>query len=133
MLHGSLLSKHIEVIRAYTYEDNVLVDAGQMKQVFLNVLLNGIEAIKDQGCISIATVAENSHVESVIADTGPGIPRKELPHVFDPFYTTKSDGTGLGLSVVHSIIQEHGGRVMIDSDTGRGTTVRIQLPLNGGG
>lgn len=103
-----------------------------MKQVFLNVLLNGIEAIKNQGCISITTIAENSHVEIVVADTGPGIPRKDLPRVFDPFYTTKSDGTGLGLSVVHSIIQEHGGRITIESDTGRGTTVRIQLPLNGG-
>ncbi len=128
-LQGTLLSKHIEVVRAYTRDDEVSVDPAQMKQAFLNVLLNSIEAMDHQGCITITTVLENEHLEVIVADTGPGIPKKELPHVFDPFYTTKLTGTGLGLSVVHSIVQEHGGRVAIDSDTGRGTTVRIQLPI----
>jgi len=66
----------------------------------------------------------------MVADTGPGIPRQELSKVFEPFYTTKPDGTGLGLAVVHSIIREHRGKVTIDSDVGRGTTVRIQLPIH---
>ncbi len=133
LLHDRLLSKHIEVARAYTQDDGLCVDPGQMRQVFLNILLNSIDAMDPQGCISIATVAEDGHVDVIIADTGPGIPKKDLARVFDPFYTTKPDGTGLGLSVVHSIVQEHGGRVVLDSDIGRGTTVRIQLPLNRGG
>ena len=131
-LHGSLLSKQVEVVRAYTRQDEVLVDPAQMKQVFLNVLLNSLEAMDHQGCISISTISENGHLEIAMADTGPGIVKKDLPHVFDPFYTTKVSGTGLGLSVVHSIVKEHGGRVSVDSEPGRGTTVRIQLPINGG-
>lgn len=129
-LQGTLLNKQIEVVRAYTKQDEVTVDPGQMKQVFLNVLLNSIEAMERPGCISISSVMENGHLEVMVADTGPGIPKKDLPHVFDPFYTTKPMGTGLGLSVAHSIVQEHGGRVAIESDVGRGTTVRIQLPVS---
>lgn len=130
LLHGHLLNKHIEVACSYTFNDIVLADAGQLRQAFLNVLLNSIEAIQDRGRISVATISKNSHVEVIVEDTGPGIPQKDLPRIFDPFYTTKPNGTGLGLSVVHSIIQEHGGVVTIDSGTDRGTTVRIQLPLN---
>ena len=132
-LHGALLKKRIEVARAYTGQDELSVDPGQIKQVFLNLFLNSIEAMERPGCISVTTVSENGHVEILVADTGPGIAKKDLPHVFDPFYTTKASGTGLGLSVVHSIVREHGGRVTVDSNVGRGTTVRIQLPVNGDG
>lgn len=132
-LHGSFVNKHIEVVRAYTKHDAVWVDPGQMKQVFLNLLMNSVQAMERPGCITISTVAENGHLEVAVADTGPGIDKKDLSHVFDPFYTTKPDGTGLGLSMVHSIVREHDGRVLIDSDIGRGTTVRIQLPIVQGG
>lgn len=131
-LHGSLVKSHIEVARAYAVRDQALVDAAQLKQVFLNVLLNSIEAMDRPGCISISTVSANGHLEVLMADTGRGIGKKDLPHAFDPFFTTKRDGTGLGLSVVHSIVKEHGGRVLIESEVGRGTTVRIQLPIYGG-
>lgn len=131
-LQGSLVNKHVTIVRAYSKQDEVWVDPGQMKQVFLNLLMNSVQAMERPGCITISTVAENGHLEVAVADTGRGIPKGDLPRVFDPFYTTKPDGTGLGLSVVHSIIQEHGGRVIIDSGIGRGTTVRIQLPSYGG-
>lgn len=131
-LHGSLVDKHITVMRAYSTQDSVWVDPSQMKQVFLNLLMNSIQAMHRAGCITISTVAEDGHLAVLVADTGPGIPRQDLSKVFDPFYTTKPDGTGLGLSVVHSIIREHRGKVTIDSDVGRGTTVRIQLPTQGG-
>ena len=128
LLHGALMSKHIKVEKAYSLVDEVEVDAVQIKQVFLNLILNSIEAMDKQGCISITTIRENGHVEAQVIDTGPGIPKKDLPRVFDPFYTTKPQGTGLGLSVVHGIVREHGGHIIVDSDTGRGTLVRIQLP-----
>ena len=132
LLHGPLAQKRIEVVRAYTQRDAVFVDPTQMKQVFLNLLLNSIEAATRPSCVAVTTVAENGHLEVQLADCGPGISPKDLPHVFDPFYTTKPQGTGLGLSVVHSIVREHGGRITLDSQVGRGTTVRIRLPLNGG-
>jgi signal transduction histidine kinase len=130
LLQGRLLSQRIELIRAYGDQETVPVDPAQMKQALLNVLLNSIEAMERPGRITIATVPEDGHLDVVVSDTGSGIAKKDLARVCDPFYTTKPAGTGLGLSVVHSIVQEHGGRVAIESDVGRGTTVRIRLPVS---
>lgn len=130
-LQGSLLQKQIQVETAFARSDEVLADAAQLKQVFLNILLNSLEAMDCPGRITIATAQVDGVVTIAIADTGPGIAKKDLQRVFDPFYTTKSSGTGLGLSVVHSIVQEHGGRVALQSELGRGTTVHITLPVNG--
>jgi len=141
-LQGTLVKQHIAIETEFAETDSVLVDPGQMKQVFLNVLLNSIEAMdpptrqgggmNQPGRLSVATQQHNGYVEVKIADTGPGIPKKDLQRVFDPFYTTKANGTGLGLSVVHSIVREHGGRVVIHSELGEGTTVAIHLPRTGG-
>ena len=141
-LQGTLVKQHITIETEFAETDSVLVDPGQMKQVFLNVLLNSIEAMdpptrqgggmNQPGRLSVATQQHNGYVEVKIADTGPGIPKKDLQRVFDPFYTTKANGTGLGLSVVHSIVREHGGRVVIHSEPGEGTTVAIHLPRTGG-
>ena len=131
-IQGTLLKKQIQVETHFAEADEVKADESQLKQVFLNVLLNSVEAMDQSGRISISTARENGHLEVSIADTGPGIAPKDLQRVFDPFYTTKPAGTGLGLSVVHSIIRQHGGRVNIHSQLGEGTTVRIDLPLNGG-
>lgn len=131
-LHGALVGKHIAVVRAYSHQDEILADPTQMKQAFLNVLLNSIQAMERPGCITISSVSENGHLEVMVTDTGPGIAKDDLPRVCDPFYTTKPLGTGLGLSVVHSIVKEHGGRVLIESRVGRGTVVRMQLPVSGG-
>jgi signal transduction histidine kinase len=130
-LQGSLLNKKIEVVRSYSSYDELSADPVQIRQVFLNILLNSIEAVERPGCcISITTVAENGYIEVIFADTGRGVPKGDLSRIFDPFYTTKASGTGLGLSVVHSIVNEHGGSVSMDSDTGRGSTLRIRLPLS---
>jgi len=132
-LQGSLVNKRIEVVRAYARHDAVVADRTQLKQVFLNLFLNSIQAMERPGCITVSTASEDGHLSVVIADTGTGIAKEHLPRVFDPFYTTKPEGTGLGLSVVHSIVREHGGRVLMDSAPGRGTTVELQLPIHGGG
>ena len=131
-LQGTLLQKQIQVETAFVKTDEVLADPGQLKQVFLNVLLNSIEAMEQPGRITISTRQNNGCLEVRLTDTGPGIPKRDLPHVFDPFYTTKPDGTGLGLSVVHSIVREHGGRITIHSEVGKGTQVQMYLPVNGG-
>ena len=130
-LQGTLLQKQIQVETRFAETDEVLADPAQLKQVFLNLLLNSVDAIEPPGHIAISTGQENGHLDVVVTDTGRGIPKKDLPHVFDPFFTTKPSGTGLGLSVVHSIVREHGGRVQVESEVGYGTTVTITLPTNG--
>lgn len=130
-IHGTLLNRQIQIDASLSEDDEVKADAAQLKQVFLNILLNSVEAMDHPGRITISTARENGHLQVTVADTGPGIAPKDLQHVFDPFYTTKPGGTGLGLSVVHSIIRQHGGRINVKSTVGKGTTVEIQLPANG--
>lgn len=131
-LQGTLLEKRVRIVKHYGQVDDVSADPEQLKQVLLNIFLNSLEAIHGSGSITVSTWQQDGHLRLMVADTGTGIPRRELQRVFDPFYTTKLHGTGLGLSVVHSIIREHGGRVQIESVKGQGTTVRITLPTNGG-
>jgi signal transduction histidine kinase len=109
---------------------HVHADPDQMSQVFLNLFINAIHAMPDGGALRISLERVNSHVQAVIADTGHGISREDLSKIFHPFFTTKEvgKGTGLGLTVVHNIIQEHAGSIVVDSEPGTGTTFTITLP-----
>jgi len=131
-LQGTFLERQVRVETAFAEGDVVLADPGQMKQVLLNLLLNSIEAMEARGRVDISTAKKNGCVEVSVADTGAGIRREDLGRIFDPFYTTKRGGSGLGLSVVHSIVREHGGRIDVQSEQGEGTTVHITLPATGG-
>lgn len=105
-------------------------DPEQLKQVFLNLLINAVQAILDQGTLEIITWQEHSDfVHIQITDTGAGINSADLNKVFDPFFTTKTAGTGLGLAVVQRIINTHYGRITIQNEPGRGTVVTLQLPV----
>ena len=126
-LNDLCVKKRVQIETAFTPLDEVLADSSQLKQVCLNILLNSLEAMEQPGRISIATTRDNGSLSLTISDTGPGIAPKDLPHIFDPFYTTKPTGTGLGLSVVHNIIREHNGRIRIESTPGLGTTVCMTL------
>ncbi|HEX4319635.1 MAG TPA: ATP-binding protein [Acidobacteriaceae bacterium] len=108
---------------------------GKLQQVFLNLLLNAKDAMPQGGELRVATVA-NGHVEAVIADSGAGIAPEHLKRIYDPFFTTKSApkpgerrGTGLGLSVSYGIIQEHAGKINVESTLGVGTTFHLEFPL----
>jgi PAS domain S-box-containing protein len=108
---------------------------GKLQQVFLNLLLNAKEAMPGGGTLRIATLA-NGHVEAVVADSGSGIAPEHLKRIYDPFFTTKTApkpgerrGTGLGLSVSYGIIQEHAGKIRVESAVGAGTTFHIEFPL----
>jgi two-component system NtrC family sensor kinase len=109
-------------------------DSTQLQQVFLNILNNAIDAIGKDGEILIRTsfIAKNNAVAIKISDTGPGIPKEALNKIFDPFFTTKEvgQGTGLGLSISHSIVEKLGGRMMVASQEGAGTTFTIYLPVD---
>jgi signal transduction histidine kinase len=103
-----------------------------MKQVFLNILLNSLDAIKAHGRISITSrdIMKNGakYVQVEIADTGKGIPKKLVEQIFDPFFTTKEKGAGLGLAISHQIVQDHHGIIEVESMPKKGTTFLINLP-----
>jgi two-component system NtrC family sensor kinase len=107
-------------------------DQAQLQQVFLNIINNGIDAIGKEGQIIINTrTTKNNEISIEINDNGPGIPKEVLQKIFDPFFTTKEvgKGTGLGLSISYSIIEKLGGRIMVASEEGKGTTFTIYLPV----
>ena len=105
-------------------------DSDQLKQVFLNILYNAIEAIADKGEIRINSHVSRREAEITIADNGPGIPWEVQEKIFDPFFTTKGDGTGLGLAISKNIIRDHGGSLDFHSSPGKGTSFYIRLPID---
>ncbi|MBW1711142.1 MAG: hypothetical protein JRJ73_14890 [Deltaproteobacteria bacterium] len=107
-----------------------MADGSRLKQVFLNVIKNGIEAMDNKGTLSIKSQVLADEVVVSVADGGPGIPKEEIDKILTPFFTTKSHGTGLGLPVSKRIIEEHqGSSFTITSRQGQGTEVMITLPL----
>jgi two-component system sensor histidine kinase AtoS len=107
----------------------VLADADQLKQVLVNLVSNAVQAMEPTGgSIRIRVWDDDGLVFLSVADTGPGIPEDDLQRVFDPFYSTRDDGTGLGLTIVHRIIDQHGGRIEVVSEPGEGTTFTVALP-----
>ncbi|MBN1193531.1 MAG: PAS domain-containing protein [Coriobacteriia bacterium] len=107
----------------------VIADADQLKQVFVNLVSNAVQAMESPGgTISLRVWEEDASVFVSIADTGPGMDPEALGKVFDPFFSTKEGGTGLGLTIVHRIIDQHGGRIEVSSTIGEGTTFTVVLP-----
>jgi two-component system, sporulation sensor kinase E len=104
------------------------LDRGQMQQAFYNVIKNSLEAMKRRGTLRIRTDMNDTHVLVSFIDTGGGISAENLGHVFEPYFTTKRSGTGLGLLIVRRIVRDHGGELSIESSEGSGVTVTIRLP-----
>ena len=108
-------------------------DSAQLQQVFLNILNNAIDAIGKDGEIHLKTkhLDKNHEIGIEIHDSGPGIPKEIVNKIFDPFFTTKEvgKGTGLGLSISYSIVEKLGGRMMVASEDGKGTTFTIYFPI----
>ncbi len=104
----------------------VSIDQSQMKQFFLNLLQNSLQAHSSE--VSIKAFSRESDVVVEIKDTGDGIPKENLPKIFDLYFTTKEDGTGMGLSIANQIVAAHGGRIEVESEIEVGTTFRIYLP-----
>lgn len=147
-----LYQKDIKLDRSWRADtDTIHGDADQLEQVFLNFFLNAMDAMKTRGELSVKTEIRSDEqwvsaltytngesngngqareaLRITIRDSGEGIRAEDIPHVFDPFFTTKDYGTGLGLSVVHGIIQEHGGQIEVESELEKGTAFHILLPL----
>jgi two-component system NtrC family sensor kinase len=103
-------------------------DNGQIHQVLLNLLLNAVQACDEGGTVSVDFLTEESTVTVRVTDTGKGIPPSVLPNIFRPFFTTKGDGTGLGLSLARRMVEDHGGRLEATSVVGRGSAFKLILP-----
>jgi two-component system sensor histidine kinase HydH len=105
------------------------VDPDQLQQVLLNLFLNALAAMREGGVLGVrAEAAPPSGLCLVVADTGSGIDPEDLGRIFDPYFTTKPSGAGLGLAIVHKIMEAHGGEVAVTSEKGRGTTVTLVFP-----
>jgi signal transduction histidine kinase len=137
ILESEAKEKGVEITRDFGPGlPRVWIDREQMKQVFMNLILNAIQAMREGGSIFVSTRLisrdEAGHsaqfVQVEVRDTGIGIPAENLDHIFDPFFTSKDEGSGLGLSISHQIVQEHGGFVTVESKVGVGTTFFINLP-----
>ena len=104
------------------------LDRDQMKQAFYNVIKNSLEAMKRRGILRIRTDRDDTHVLITFVDTGGGMSVRNLSRVFEPYFTTKPSGTGLGLLIVRRIVREHGGELSIESSQDKGLTLTIRLP-----
>ena len=138
ILETEAKEKGVEITREFSANlPKAWIDREQMKQVFMNLILNAIQAMKEGGSIYISTRSYSKneagqpeqYVQVEIRDTGVGIPEENLDHIFDPFFTSKDEGSGLGLSISHQIVQEHGGYVTVESKIGAGTAFFINLPV----
>jgi signal transduction histidine kinase len=137
-VHPQAQANKVRVLTALAAEDpRCRIDANLFKQALLNLLLNAIQAMPAErpggegGELLVRTIAEKDHVILYISDTGVGIPAENLPHIFDAYFTTKKGGTGLGLPTTRRIIEEHNGSISVESEPGKGTNFRIELPCVG--
>jgi signal transduction histidine kinase len=129
LLEGEFAARRVTLVREGDAKDlRVPLDNESLKQVFLNLMLNALEAMQDGGRITVATAERRGRVEVSVADDGPGIPAETLRALGQPFVTTKAQGSGLGLFLTRRLVQSAGGRLDIQSVAGRGTTCIVRLP-----
>ncbi len=135
LLEPRLRQGHIELTKAYPDSLPVALDVDKMQQVFLNLCINAVEAMPDGGRLTIHAGAGRTPgwVELRVEDTGRGMRAEQIPRAVDPFYTTKPNGTGLGLSVARQIVAQHGGHMEIESTPGKGTRITVSLRRQPGG
>ena len=115
----------------------VFGSAEALRQVFLNLATNGLQAMPEGGCLQCRSryLPQDQMIEIRMADTGPGVSVEDRTHLFEPFFTTRSEGTGLGLALCREIIEQHDGRIDLVTEEGSGATFCVRLPIaeRGGG
>jgi signal transduction histidine kinase len=131
MLLSHHLKRGVTVTRDYQDTPPITANPGELSQVFLNIILNALQAMSERKELLLATRHEDGQVRVSIRDTGSGIRPEDLEHLFEPFFTTKDvgEGTGLGLSIAYGIVKAHAGEIKVTSEVGQGTTVEINLPV----
>ncbi len=128
--------KNIDVITGYSFEPlHILGDAELLKQAFLNIIINAVQAMPEGGKLSISAKkvfnrpTDSNLIEIRFRDTGEGVSEVDISRIFDPFYTTKKRGTGLGLAIVHNIIKIHDGDITMENNKDEGTECKVTFPL----
>jgi signal transduction histidine kinase len=120
---------NVQIVEHYSdIAPDVVADPEQLKQVFVNLISNAVQAMPGGGTLTIETGAEEGFVFIRFTDTGPGISDGVRDKIFDPFVSTRDDGTGLGLTIVHRIVDEHDGHIEVTSEPGDGTSFTVWLP-----
>ncbi len=132
LTEAEMRARGILLFKEFGETPSVFIDPDRIKEALLNIFNNAIQAVTNQGIITLKTYAVEGSVVVEISDTGPGIDEKDLPFIFSPFYTTKAAGTGLGLAITNRIIEEHKGRIDVESVLGKGSTFRVFLPVKEG-
>ncbi|MGO9015390.1 MAG: ATP-binding protein [Dissulfurispiraceae bacterium] len=123
-------AKGISILKEFSSDlPEIVTDANQLSQVFVNLTLNAIDAMPDGGTLTVRSFTRDGSVAIQFQDTGIGIPKKDINKIFDPFYTTKEKGTGLGLAVSYDIIKKMNGTLTVSSVAGKSTTFTILLPV----
>ncbi len=126
----SFESKSIIVTKEYSQIPLIKADPGQLNQVFINLILNALAAMPNGGQLTVGTRRLEDKVIVEIADTGTGISAENIKDIFEPFFSTKQNGIGLGLAISHKIIQDHGGAIELESEIGQGTVFTLTLPIS---
>ena len=120
---------HVRISLSLKEPITIRVDCDKMRQVFINLMLNAIQAMGNGGKLEITIRrAGNDGVEILFVDSGPGIPPDLINSVFKPFFTTRKDGSGLGLAIAKRIVEEHKGKILVQSMPGKGTIFTVRLP-----
>jgi signal transduction histidine kinase len=134
LITRNLLKYGVTVDQRFGDVPPILCSPSRINQVFINLVTNAVQAMDGKGTLTITTTARDGWVDIEVCDTGCGIPPENLSKIMDPFFTTKpiGKGTGLGLSIVRRIVDEHGGKIMVDSKVGVGTAITISLPIDRG-
>jgi two-component system sensor histidine kinase PilS (NtrC family) len=128
--HRATSGKSVKIVREFPASLSWRLDPQQFRQAVWNLCLNAVEAMPESGELRMGADAQRDRLEVWVADTGDGIAPAELSHVFEPFFSTKPSGSGLGLALVHRIVQDHGGEVDVRTSAGMGTTFTLTFPAH---
>jgi len=130
LLQKDFEERNITILRSLSPDlPRSLFDVVKIHEVFLNVLQNAVEAIGENGIIRVSSWKDTAKIYIEITDNGKGIPIDQVPKIFTPFYTTKEEGSGLGLAFAHRIVKDHGGSISVQSTQGKGASFLVILPL----
>ncbi len=129
LMESDIEERGIVLVRDYGPSPNIFIDPHRVKEAIVNIISNAVQSINGSGSIYIRTYVDRNDAALEVRDTGRGIPEEERAFIFNPFFTTKASGTGLGLAITHRIIQEHNGRLEVESKVEKGTVFRVFIPI----